>query len=220
MMMDLFSHNFVFLLCSIHGRPFPMNGKFYANVFCHFEIMEGSSKPGDLPPYVIDGTEWATYHREEFPDGYRVFEDMGRLAVDGELYGLKAVAKSDIATIKGQECFIMRDAIVYNHKNIIEWMLTEIGFDINKRCRRVSNRPGTVVDIAQDAINDFDAEDDILKYLQEAGGKTAETLREEGVLDYYTAEESASWAVQSSKLSTKLGDKQALYDTFVKVTIV
>ena len=36
----------------IHGRPFPLNGKFYANVFCHFEplaysLMEGQSVVND-----------------------------------------------------------------------------------------------------------------------------------------------------------------------------
>jgi prolyl 4-hydroxylase len=30
----------------IHGRPFPLNGEYYANVFCHFEPLGYSSREG------------------------------------------------------------------------------------------------------------------------------------------------------------------------------
>jgi prolyl 4-hydroxylase len=40
----------------IHGRPFALNGRYYANIFIHFEPYEaeGAEVPdGELPPYVL-----------------------------------------------------------------------------------------------------------------------------------------------------------------------
>ena len=47
----------------IHGRPFPMRGKFFANIFVHFEVLGDRTatelpKSGGLPPYLIPGSSW------------------------------------------------------------------------------------------------------------------------------------------------------------------
>ncbi|KAL7535344.1 hypothetical protein ACHAXR_006433 [Thalassiosira sp. AJA248-18] len=76
----------------LHGRPFPLKGRFYANVFIHFEpdghsnshgfnpnneehynsmldIKGGFNHNGGLPPYIVDGSleayEWRREHPEE-----------------------------------------------------------------------------------------------------------------------------------------------------------
>lgn len=44
------------------GRPFPLKGNYYANVFIHFEPIDpipGMPEPeADIPPYVIPGSVW------------------------------------------------------------------------------------------------------------------------------------------------------------------
>lgn len=63
----------------IHGRPFPLRGKFYANIFVHFEPIEPldpDTTPNtydpeaDLPPYLIPGSKWAQTWRHSNPEGY------------------------------------------------------------------------------------------------------------------------------------------------------
>jgi len=63
----------------IHGRPFPLKGNYYANVFIHFEPV-GSLDPNaestydpqiDLPPYLIAGSQWEAEWRRINPDGWK-----------------------------------------------------------------------------------------------------------------------------------------------------
>mmetsp|Transcript_24336 Transcript_24336/g.36093 ORF Transcript_24336/g.36093 Transcript_24336/m.36093 type:complete len:423 (-) Transcript_24336:102-1370(-) len=90
----------------LHGRPFPMNGRFFANLFVHFEPLgafrrenhdeftndivyhEDSliSTEEDLPPYVIPDSPWDEQWREQNPDGwYLLNNDMGLSARKGDL---------------------------------------------------------------------------------------------------------------------------------------
>jgi prolyl 4-hydroxylase len=72
----------------IHGRPFPLKGRSYANVFAHFEPIGplDPDEPGtydpthDLPPYLIPGSKWEKNWRKNNPMGWK-----GVSAVD--LYG-------------------------------------------------------------------------------------------------------------------------------------
>jgi len=75
----------------LHGRPFPLKGKFYANAFIHFEpvghsgehgfnpdneehyesmldIKGGFAHDGGLPPYIVDGSLEAFRWRRENPE--------------------------------------------------------------------------------------------------------------------------------------------------------
>lgn len=84
----------------LHGRPFPLKGRYYANVFIHFEPTghtlrhTGEDHEGDvhakyatsvkrrqgghendhsgLPPYIKDGTLEAQRWRQRHPDNERV----------------------------------------------------------------------------------------------------------------------------------------------------
>ena len=82
----------------LHGRPFPLKGKYYANIFVHFEpvghsLRHGAESPdGDvtsqyrraaaagtgghehdagLPPYVVEDTEEAERYHRMHPSGWR-----------------------------------------------------------------------------------------------------------------------------------------------------
>ena len=76
----------------IHGRPFPLKGKYYANVFIHFEPFEGwdinaaisdasdndntktktklGDNNGDLPPYILPGSPEEAHFRRTNPNGW------------------------------------------------------------------------------------------------------------------------------------------------------
>eukprot|EP00574_Skeletonema_japonicum_P002821 CAMPEP_0201715796 /NCGR_PEP_ID=MMETSP0593-20130828/1896_1 /ASSEMBLY_ACC=CAM_ASM_000672 /TAXON_ID=267983 /ORGANISM="Skeletonema japonicum, Strain CCMP2506" /LENGTH=492 /DNA_ID=CAMNT_0048205393 /DNA_START=56 /DNA_END=1534 /DNA_ORIENTATION=- len=75
----------------VHGRPFPLKGRYYANVFIHFEPVGHSVDHGfdpedethmatiqdiksgfnkGLPPYIIDGSLEAAVWRRENPDDW------------------------------------------------------------------------------------------------------------------------------------------------------
>jgi hypothetical protein len=63
----------------IHGRPFPLIGNFYANVFIHFEPIApldpndpGTYDPNlDIPPYVIANSKWETDWVQSNPKGWK-----------------------------------------------------------------------------------------------------------------------------------------------------
>jgi hypothetical protein len=63
----------------IHGRPFPLKGRFYSNVFIHFEPLGplDPNKPDtydpvqDLPPYLIPNSKWESHWRRAMPDGWK-----------------------------------------------------------------------------------------------------------------------------------------------------
>jgi prolyl 4-hydroxylase len=65
----------------IHGRPFPLQGRFYANVFLHFEPV-GSLDGGKMgindngaPHYIIPGSIWEDEWKLSNPDGWELVSD-------------------------------------------------------------------------------------------------------------------------------------------------
>jgi hypothetical protein len=60
----------------LHGRPFPLKGRFMANVFIHFEptqkIGGESEYTGDLPPYLIPGSPEEARWRSSNPHGHKL----------------------------------------------------------------------------------------------------------------------------------------------------
>jgi len=98
----------------IHGRPFPLRGRSYANIFIHFEpfagwdtargdttVALGAATSGDLPPYIIPGSPEDLYYREENPNGWsKAFADgdeppVSMYASEGNLSKLQELAKVD-----------------------------------------------------------------------------------------------------------------------------
>jgi len=96
----------------LHGRPFPMRGKFYANIFVHFEPIGALAFAPDtnltdvvideesqnaiaqgLPPYVIPENEWAVDWRKNNPRGWQLLHsDMHTAAETGDWKTLRDIA--------------------------------------------------------------------------------------------------------------------------------
>ncbi len=92
----------------IHGRPFPLKGRYYANVFIHFEPFDGwdtardqtnlGDNNGDLPPYIIPGSPEESNYREYYPNGwFKNYAEgdeppVGEWARDGNLEELQKVS--------------------------------------------------------------------------------------------------------------------------------
>ena len=60
----------------IHGRPFPMNGNYFANCFIHFEPYapvdgEAYDINSDIPPYIVPGSIWEQEWKSSNPDGWK-----------------------------------------------------------------------------------------------------------------------------------------------------
>ena len=86
----------------IHGRPFPFRGKFFANLFVHFEPV-GPLDPakavpedpdrGDIPPYIISGTPWEREWKSQNPNGWKnVYNDAAKAAKRGDHKTLRRLA--------------------------------------------------------------------------------------------------------------------------------
>jgi len=98
----------------IHGRPFALKGRYFANVFIHFEPFDGwdtrlGDNNGDLPPYILPGTRSEEEFRKNFPNGWSKFfaegeePPVGEWAVNGKLDKLQAVAAIDVRMLWFQD---------------------------------------------------------------------------------------------------------------------
>jgi prolyl 4-hydroxylase len=75
---------FIKMFYSLPGRQFPLKGRFMANVFIHFEpigpIGGQVQTSGDLPPYVIPGSQTAVEWKKSNPKGHKVMGKRGSFA--------------------------------------------------------------------------------------------------------------------------------------------
>ena len=109
----------------LHGRPFPMKGRFYANIFIHFEpighsLRHGAAGPeGDttsqyrraveegtggghehdtsIPPYIVEGTEEAERYHRQHPEGWK---SSGAGFDTGSTPAHKAAMTGDVNSLK------------------------------------------------------------------------------------------------------------------------
>eukprot|EP00522_Entomoneis_paludosa_P006882 CAMPEP_0172440930 /NCGR_PEP_ID=MMETSP1065-20121228/1538_1 /TAXON_ID=265537 /ORGANISM="Amphiprora paludosa, Strain CCMP125" /LENGTH=444 /DNA_ID=CAMNT_0013190047 /DNA_START=54 /DNA_END=1388 /DNA_ORIENTATION=+ len=127
---------------TIHGRPFPMKGKHYANIFIHFEpigdleSMEGLPAKGSLPPYLIPGTEWEQWYRAAFPDGWNLLSDVTGLIHRGDMDTLRYVAQRDMGSLSKvvnttDGFHYLHAAVEAGHVEIAKFFLEEVGTDVN-----------------------------------------------------------------------------------------
>ena len=159
----------------IHGRPFPLKGKYYANIFVHFEPMgdkdstEPLPEPGSLPPYLIPESDWAqeTYV-DRFPQGWTLLQDLELLARRGDLYTLQYVAQRDSSvlhadtTLPGKQCRLLLAAMRTRQISVVDYFVTQLGYNMNMVC---SAR--TPLDSAERQFEDHD--DPMVEYLRSNG---------------------------------------------------
>ncbi|KAL7572539.1 hypothetical protein ACA910_000362 [Epithemia clementina (nom. ined.)] len=158
----------------IHGRPFPLNGRYYANVFVHFEPMgdieslESLPEAGVLPPYLIAGSKWEEQFRKQFPRGWELLRNVEALAHGGDLYTLRYVAQRspDTITDPDRQCAIMSAAIKSNHFDLVQFLIEEMNYDPILTC----DFSLTILDVA---LYFFDPEETIPNYLENQGARSS-----------------------------------------------
>jgi len=130
----------------LHGRPFPLKGRFMANVFVHFEPIgkmgEASIKQGDLPPYVIPGSPQDPVWREANPGGWTIMEtedfttgssEAHRIAIKQDYGLLMKILDNDDNLANHADAngwTPLHEAVRGNSEAIIE-LLVENGADVN-----------------------------------------------------------------------------------------
>lgn len=138
----------------IHGRPFPLKGRFMANVFIHFEPigpMGGETEfGGDLPPYLIPGSEEEEHWRRANPNGHKLLKqrkfDTGSTdahihAREGKLEELKAAVKYLPEVINASDnngWQPLHEAVRSGDTEIVKFLL-ENGADPNSRTEKKGN---------------------------------------------------------------------------------
>lgn len=82
----------------IHGRPFPLVGRFYANAFLHFEPIGtletdklGLNENGS-PPYIIPGSIWEKEWKLDNPNGWPLLNNAMMAVEAGDLRTLELIA--------------------------------------------------------------------------------------------------------------------------------
>lgn len=168
----------------IHGRPYPLKGRSYANVFIHFEPFDGWDEArdntntkmglahGDLPPYLIPGSPSDQVFREDFPNGWSSFYTPGeeppvhQYAAEGELEELQKLAKIDPEMLRWKDdngWTPMHEAARNGHNGIIAYLL-EMGASVND--------PSTdMTSPLRAAINRLGEDHDVVAFLKSLGAE-------------------------------------------------
>lgn len=167
----------------IHGRPFPLKGRYYANVFVHYEVIGGKTKDGDiyldeggqesrdagLPPYIIPGSKWEEEWRQKNPKGWQLFTpiDVERATMDGDLEKLKIQAivdKSKLFEGDDNDWQPIHLAARAGHTEIVDFLLKQ-GADVDAITNE--GRGWSPLSIAQDYHGSNHA---LCNLLRNAGG--------------------------------------------------
>lgn len=138
----------------LHGRPFPLKGRFMANIFIHFEPVgpiDGQVQyTGDLPPYLIPGSLSEKGWRAQNPGGHKLhvnggFEtgstDAHKLASLGELEQLKAILDKDSSLVNVRDrngWTPLHEAVRLGDVDIVR-LLLDRGADANARTGAAEN---------------------------------------------------------------------------------
>jgi len=123
----------------IHGRPFPLQGKFFANIFVHFEPigpLDGDHiENGDLPPYLIKGSSWEPEWRDKNPQGWELLKEPRALVIKGDFRTLEYLAKVNSAALHMEDENGWRpihEACRQGYLDMVK-LLTENGADIHEK---------------------------------------------------------------------------------------
>jgi prolyl 4-hydroxylase len=100
----------------IHGRPFPLRGRFFANAFLHFEPVgpllvnadnnnddddddDNNNKPSlkGTPPYIIPGSPWEQEWHNDNPTGWALLHSAMKAVEQGDHRTLELIASANPA---------------------------------------------------------------------------------------------------------------------------
>ena len=177
----------------LHGRPFPLKGRFAANIFVHFEptgrtifnetesrdLNEAASKNNDLPPYIIPGTPEEAVWRRENANGHGGSK---KTFGTGSLEAHHAAQHGDVGLLTrlvGEQKHLataedangwtpMHEGARGGHVSVVQF-LYENGADVNHRTNK--GRGGTPLYYALQRHGD---DHPVSKYLASVGGTNVE----------------------------------------------
>lgn len=166
----------------IHGRPFPLKGKFMANVFVHFEVVGDDKAPDNgLPPYLIEGSPEEDFWRAENPQGYHAegtrpkFQTGSTVAhmaaQKGDLQAMSRILKKEVSLVHAQDengWTPLFEASRAGHIDIVR-LLYQNGAKVNQRSSR--GRGGTPLYYAKKRHGE---DHPVVKFLVDVGGKEVE----------------------------------------------
>eukprot|EP00339_Tiarina_fusa_P001681 CAMPEP_0116998590 /NCGR_PEP_ID=MMETSP0472-20121206/1610_1 /TAXON_ID=693140 ORGANISM="Tiarina fusus, Strain LIS" /NCGR_SAMPLE_ID=MMETSP0472 /ASSEMBLY_ACC=CAM_ASM_000603 /LENGTH=547 /DNA_ID=CAMNT_0004697791 /DNA_START=170 /DNA_END=1809 /DNA_ORIENTATION=+ len=124
----------------IHGRPYPLKGKFYANIFVHFEPI--SDHEGDVPLYIDPAIAGAAMYQAMMEDRTTHYGkqnvinlEVHMLAGNGRTQELRQIVERDPKFIDAQDEMgwqPIHEAARGGHIETIHYLL-ERGADVNAR---------------------------------------------------------------------------------------
>jgi hypothetical protein len=165
----------------IHGRPFPLKGRYYANIFIHFEP---TGRPLDydnydyvedldefLPPYIVPGSPEEPIWREWNPTGWHQPSPSAAhidtlpafaAAAKNDVEGLVKMASDDKRSLTAKDrngWQPIHEAARGGHKDALDFLIRN-GADINARTHK-----GTGVTPLHIALNAHDQDHPAAQYL-------------------------------------------------------
>lgn len=167
----------------LHGRPFPLKGRYMANLFVHFEAVgelgtDLSSYTSDLPPYLIPGSPEEANWRRENPKGFNPtgkVRDQGKtglrrpihdMAQKGDYRSLARLVDEEASLIHLQDengWTPLNEAVRGGYVQLVKY-LHDKGADVNHRTDR--GRGGSILHYALQFHKDTHP---LVKFLQGAG---------------------------------------------------
>ena len=176
----------------IHGRPFPLQGNYYANVFVHYEVIGSKSETGEyyldeggresreagLPPYIIPGSQWADEWRQKNPNGWELFASINvkRAVEEGNIDKLKIQAvmnKTKLYEGDQNDWQPIHLAARAGQIDVVDFLLRN-GADVDAITNH--GRGWTPLKIAEDSLGE---EHDLCSLLRNAGGHSVNVAGDE-----------------------------------------
>jgi Ankyrin repeat len=143
----------------IHGRPIPLNGRYFAHIFAHFEPLGfpvnrtddaplqpntqrdvgGSGGSVELPPYILSGSIWESEYYSLFPEGWSFMKHVFDAIQRGDLSALKSLIQLDPSKVHATdgtavEWQPIHEAARSGQTAILRVLIEEHGVNVNERC--------------------------------------------------------------------------------------
>lgn len=154
----------------VHGRPFPFVGKYYANLFIHFEPDLTNHTECDLPPYIVEGSVVADnwYNKvadnnecEDYNQGEEEeYEDYTRHELINKIHR----KDPNVFTPDENGWLILHESSRIGDLEVLELVL-EQGINVNTRTNDDEGCTALAI-----AVDEFGDEHSVVELLKEYGG--------------------------------------------------